>query len=257
MQPRVADRYPLAVRVLHWLIAALLAAQLVLGFAAERSASPTVSDALFPIHFQLGVSIALLMTVRLFLRLALGTPRGAGCGPRWASRIATGVHALLYLLVLALPVSGYVIWVWMGADRSMPGGWVVPALFVPPEDDETGRAIAWYVHTYGAGCLLVLAGLHVAAAAWHPWLRNDRLIARRMGFGGRSGSGTLPRAMNPSPPTGAGSVDDPPPLPPEKPLPNECCESGCPICVLDVYAEALVEYRRALAEWKRRHPDAG
>ena len=143
------------------------------------------------------------------------------------------------------------------ADRSMPGGWVVPALFVPPEDDETGRAIAWYVHTYGAGCLLVLAGLHVAAAAWHPWLRNDRLIACRMGFGGRSGSGTLPRAMNPSPPTGAGSVDDPPPLPPEKPLPNECCESGCPICVLDVYAEALVEYRRALAEWKRRHPDAG
>lgn len=49
--------------------------------------------------------------------------------------------------------------------------------------------------------------------------------------------------------------DDPPPVPPEKPLPNECCESGCPICVLDLYAEALQEYRHALAQWKQRHPD--
>ena len=48
--------------------------------------------------------------------------------------------------------------------------------------------------------------------------------------------------------------DDPPPVPPDKPLPNECCESGCPICVLDTYAEAMDEYRRALAAWKLRHP---
>ncbi|WP_425501773.1 oxidoreductase-like domain-containing protein [Pseudoxanthomonas broegbernensis] len=45
-------------------------------------------------------------------------------------------------------------------------------------------------------------------------------------------------------------------MPPEKPLPGECCESGCPICVYDLYAEALDEYRRALDAWKRRHPGA-
>ena len=43
--------------------------------------------------------------------------------------------------------------------------------------------------------------------------------------------------------------DDPPPL-------NECCESGCPVCVYDLYAEALEAYRRALSEWERRHPAA-
>jgi len=62
--------------------------------------------------------------------------------------------------------------------------------------------------------------------------------------------------MNPTPPPGDAPADDPRPPPPEKPLPNECCESGCPICVYDRYAEALDEYRRALAEWMRRHPDA-
>jgi len=62
--------------------------------------------------------------------------------------------------------------------------------------------------------------------------------------------------MDPLPAPAAEPADDPPPVPPERPLPNECCESGCPICVLDVYAEALEEYRRVLAEWKLRHPEA-
>ena len=179
------ERYPLAMRILHWLIAALLAVQLALGFAAERWSPSTLSDVLFPIHFQLGLLLALLMAVRLVLRIALRMPADPEPrhGPGWAWPVASVVHALLYLLVLALPASGYVIWVWMGADRGMPGGWEMPALFVPPQDDETGRAIAWYVHIYGASCLLALVGLHVAAAGWHQWIRRDGLPTRRMGFG--------------------------------------------------------------------------
>lgn len=55
---------------------------------------------------------------------------------------------------------------------------------------------------------------------------------------------------------GATPADDPPPVPPDKPLPAECCESGCPICVYDLYADALEEYRQARAAWEQRHPDA-
>ncbi len=47
---------------------------------------------------------------------------------------------------------------------------------------------------------------------------------------------------------------DPRPLPPEEPGPNECCGSGCPLCVLDLYSDELQRYRKALAEWKARHP---
>lgn len=49
---------------------------------------------------------------------------------------------------------------------------------------------------------------------------------------------------------------DPRPQPPEEPGPNECCGSGCPLCVLDLYADELVRYRQALAAWKLRHPQA-
>lgn len=63
--------------------------------------------------------------------------------------------------------------------------------------------------------------------------------------------------MTDEPTLSAASVpDDPRPQPPEKPLPQECCESGCPICVYDLYAEALEQYRQALADWMSRHRQA-
>jgi hypothetical protein len=46
--------------------------------------------------------------------------------------------------------------------------------------------------------------------------------------------------------------DDPPPLPPEKPLPSDCCEGGCDPCVFESYEEALAHYRDELARWKAR-----
>lgn len=47
---------------------------------------------------------------------------------------------------------------------------------------------------------------------------------------------------------------DPRPLPPEPPLPSDCCDSGCAPCVNDTYAEELAHYRQALAAWLQRHP---
>ncbi len=49
---------------------------------------------------------------------------------------------------------------------------------------------------------------------------------------------------------------DPRPQPPEAPGPNECCGSGCPLCVLDMYTDELLVYRQKLAEWTARHPEA-
>lgn len=49
---------------------------------------------------------------------------------------------------------------------------------------------------------------------------------------------------------------DPRPIPPEPPLPGECCDSGCSPCVNDIYSEELQDYRERLAAWLARHPDA-
>lgn len=48
---------------------------------------------------------------------------------------------------------------------------------------------------------------------------------------------------------------DPRPVAPEKPLPTDCCGSGCSVCVNDAYAEELEHYEMQLAAWQARHPD--
>lgn len=72
------------------------------------------------------------------------------------------------------------IWVWMGADRTLFAGVQVPALFVPPATDESGRALAWYVHVYGAWRCWPWP-----ACMWRPRCRataGDGFITRRMGL---------------------------------------------------------------------------
>ena len=49
---------------------------------------------------------------------------------------------------------------------------------------------------------------------------------------------------------------DPRPQPPEAPLPSDCCDSGCAVCVHDTYSEELQYYREQLKAWRARHPDA-
>lgn len=53
------------------------------------------------------------------------------------------------------------------------------------------------------------------------------------------------------------AADDPPPVPPERPEPGECCNSGCIPCVYDLYDEAMDRYREALKAWRARHEAGG
>lgn len=54
-----------------------------------------------------------------------------------------------------------------------------------------------------------------------------------------------------------GSADDPPPVPPTRPEPEDCCNGGCARCVFDVYEDALERYRADLAAWVARRGSPG
>ena len=47
--------------------------------------------------------------------------------------------------------------------------------------------------------------------------------------------------------------NDPRPVPPERPSPEDCCNSSCNPCIFDLYADALARYQNELQEWEERH----
>lgn len=179
MKATTTMRYAMPARVLHWVVAPLAVTQFYFGWASENAPNREASFAQIQLHFQLGMLIFILMMLRLLWRIGRPAP-DAEPGPRWQRRAASATHILLYVLMFALPLTGYVIWIWMDAPRSVFGLLEVPALFTPPAGDEAGRAISWYIHHYSAYTLAALVLLHIAAALWHEFWLADRLIWRRM-----------------------------------------------------------------------------
>ncbi len=167
-------------RALHWLVALAIPCQIYLGWSAELADQRETGSRLIHLHYQLGVTIAVLMVLRVTWRIAYGAPGTFVEEPTWRRRLASFTHWAIYGLLLILPVSGYVIWVWMKAPMDVFGLIDVPRLFTPPDEDETWRAIAWYVHYWSGWALIGLTSLHVLAALWHQFVCRDRLISRRM-----------------------------------------------------------------------------
>lgn len=176
-QPKT--RYAAPARIMHWVVAVLAIIQFYLGWASEQEPDRDASFAVIHLHFQLGMAILALMLLRLSWRIAHPAPMTEP-GPRWQRLMASTTHFLLYALLFVLPLTGYIIWVWMEAPRSVFALFDVPALFTPPANDETGRAVAWYIHLSSAYTLAALVVLHIAAALWHEFWLSDRLIRRRM-----------------------------------------------------------------------------
>lgn len=172
--------YRAPARWLHWLVAALLPLQFALGYLSETLHQAALARWLLLTHFQLGVLLMALLAARIGWRLAAGVPPAPSGTPRWQHHCARVVHLALYGLLLALVASGYVIWVWMEAPRTLLGLVELPAVFTPPPHDERGRALAWYVHVWGAWLLLGLVALHLAAARWHQQRRGDGSLGGRM-----------------------------------------------------------------------------
>jgi cytochrome b561 len=178
VKPRAAV-WTKAQRRLHWWTAALV----ILGFALGWLMIGMSTDELlakfllFQLHKTLGLTVFGLVAARLTLRLLRGRPDWEAALPPWQRRAAGGVHALLYALLLAVPILGYL------TAATAPAQ--VPTLFlaVIPVPHIIGTnpgqfAILRLAHRFLAIALVVLAGGH-ALAALHNHVQG-RSTLRRM-----------------------------------------------------------------------------
>ncbi|WP_375574116.1 cytochrome b/b6 domain-containing protein [Ahrensia marina] len=173
-------RYHPVLVTLHWLLALLIIAALLIGnFALDPipESDPAKIDALRS-HMIGGAVILLLMLVRLVVRLRTEHPPEADIGISALNRIARLAHWALYLLVFALVGSGIAMSVLGGLPPIVFGGSGDP---LPVFDELAPRA----AHGFFAAALAILILGHIAAAFYHELVRHDGLISR-MWFGKRS-----------------------------------------------------------------------
>ena len=164
-------------KTLHWLIVALLIAQFIFAWTMPHIGRNTPVTTLISLHFTVGVVILSVAVVRLAWRLVGGAPAPEAGLPVWQNASAHVVHWLLYLLLFVIPILG-----WINADwRGMPivmFGFELPKLIAP-------RAAGWQwtgdVHGLLANyVMLALVGLHVVAALYHRFIRNDGVLQRML-----------------------------------------------------------------------------
>jgi cytochrome b561 len=178
MQP-VSRYHPLLV-TLHWLLAVLIIAALIVGFfvlAAAPNSDPRKINVLL-VHMAGGMLILALMVVRFIVRLCTSRPTEATTGYPRLDRIAPVVHYGFYLLVVLMVATGFATGILAGLNRIVFQGTGEP---LPPSFTVYPTFVA---HGYLALLLAGLIVLHVLAALYHHVVLKDGLF-QRMSFGRR------------------------------------------------------------------------
>ncbi|MET3130642.1 cytochrome b561 [Oxalobacteraceae bacterium GrIS 1.11] len=168
-------RYGAATIAIHWLMLLLLAA--VYAAMELRDIFPKGSaerDAMKHWHFMLGLSVLLLVVVRIVARMAGGTPPIEPAPPPWQMRLANLLHLALYGLMIGLPLLGWLLL--SAAGKPIPFfGVELPALLAPNKD-LAGQIKEIHETLATAGYFLI--GAHAAAGLFHHYVVRDNTLRR-------------------------------------------------------------------------------
>lgn len=168
--------YDPAQRALHWIMAAVIVAAIVVGlYAADLPKGDPGKGYWFGIHKSLGVTVLLLIVPRILWRIRKGIPAYRVPLDRLTLLGASAGHAALYVLMLVLPVSGYILST--AADRPVSwfGVFSLPRL-VPV--DKALSHLAEETHETAAWIIIAVIAVHVLASLWHHWFKRDEVLAR-------------------------------------------------------------------------------
>jgi cytochrome b561 len=173
-----ASRYTLPAIALHWLIAMLIIATFLLGLTMTDIPGLTPTKLkYFSWHKWLGVTILGLVGLRLLWRLTHTPPAYAATMPHWQTQAAQLTHGLLYLLMFAIPLSGYFYSLAAGVPVVYLGIVPLPVLIAP---DHALKALLKPVHYWLNMCMLALFCLHILAALKHQFIDKDRTLQRML-----------------------------------------------------------------------------
>ena len=172
----VPRTYTATAKFLHWLIAAFVFAQISLGLwmIGIPKAPPGIRVYWFNVHKSIGITLGLLVLVRLLWRLTHRAPPLPATVPAWQRVAAKTSHVLLYVCMIVMPLSGYLgssftkyPIVYFGM-RLPHWGWEAPAL----------KELCSQVHLVTVTVFVTLIAVHITAALKHLLVNRDGVFQR-------------------------------------------------------------------------------
>jgi len=174
--PDTGPRYTKVAVTLHWLIAALVVAQLTLGWwMIEIPKQPVGVRAFwFNLHKSIGMTIAGLVLVRIAWRFRHPAPPLPACVPAWQRRAASISHALLYACLLGMPLVGFLGSTYSGYPIKYFG------ITLPTWGYKSDPLKGFFssVHLGLAWLFMTLIVLHTGAALKHLLINRDAVFWR-------------------------------------------------------------------------------
>lgn len=180
-----AIRYTRVAVVLHWLVAVLIVVNVALVLLVDHLPDDWVRPVI-DTHKSIGITVLGLALLRLLWRVANPPPPMSTSYARWARKAARAVHGLFYLLMIALPLSGWMHdSAWKDAathPMRLFGlfGWPRISFIqsIEPVFRESLHTLLGTVHTSLGYALYVLLALHIGAALKHQWLDREPELQR-------------------------------------------------------------------------------
>lgn len=172
-EPR--NRYSTVSLILHWLLAALILAQVLLITAYEATEGPLARQ-FVEIHKASGMLILVLTLVRIGWRIANPALPLPDTMKRWEKLLARATHILFYVLLIALPLTGWAAVSARGGELSWFGLFDWPLL--PIGGGREGYRSLIDIHGVIVKGLYVLIALHVLGALKHQFVDRDNVLHR-------------------------------------------------------------------------------
>jgi len=169
-------KYSRLSRILHWSMALVIPALFGVGFwMVELTYYSSWYKTAPHWHKSIGILLAMALLLRWGWLLKSGKPPAIAQHSRWQQHASRVVHALLYLLLTLIIVSGYLISTADGRGIEVFQWFTLPSLgeFFPHQADIAGE-----IHRYSAYSLMGLVVLHAAAALKHQLIDKDGTLRR-------------------------------------------------------------------------------
>ena len=174
---KAGGRYSSVSIGLHWLIAALLIGQVILGMRFGDMPRGPAKGEVFALHMSLGVTILLLSLARLGWRLSHPAPPLPSHYKAWERILARATHVLFYVVMIGMPLTGWIMT--SAGDRPLPELWgVIPWPKLPVGGGLAEPASGF--HHRGPWIFWTLLALHVAGALKHQLLDRDGTLWRML-----------------------------------------------------------------------------